>query len=183
MNQKITKLSDDYLQILRLIEGLNDKNIFKSFENTLRVQDGILNLFDSLYYLVGDNKDITSNKNIILDMFDFQNFLNTYRLTTIIQRAIELGATMQHFTFDDFMLLVGLGDKDINIVLASSKYINDEVARKIFKPIVYKVLDNLFLNDVLSIEFKKELLAFLCEDENKKSSTCQLLINKYKHLK
>jgi len=147
---------------------------------TIKIQDSILNLFDTLYYVVNDMSNIKSNKNIILDMFVFKKFLSKYRLVTILLRAIELGANMEDFTLNDFMLLIDLKDKDINIALASSKYINDKIAKKLIIPI-YKVLDNLLSNEILSNKLKKEVLIFLHKDENIKSKTLQPLIVKYKH--
>lgn len=174
------KLLNDYKEILDFLENINNQNVLNPLHKTIKVQDSILNLFDTLYYIVSGVNDIKSNKNIILDMFVFKKFLSQYRLVTIILRAIELGASMQDFTLDDFMLLINLKDKDINIALASSKYIRDEIAQNLIMPI-YKVLDNLLSNEVLSYKFKKEVLDFLCKDENKKSKTLQPLIVKYKY--
>ncbi len=58
----MTKLLNDYKEILYFLENLNNRNVLNPLSKTIKIQDSILNLFDTLYYIVNDMSNIKSNK-------------------------------------------------------------------------------------------------------------------------
>ncbi len=159
MTKKSTLLKD-YSDMLNLFEDMQKNHNFKDFDKTIRMQDSHVLVFDSLYYLIENIEDISSDGKIVADLLVFDKFLKSGRLVTLVFRALNLGSDLSGYEVEDFEKVIELGDRDILAFLAKSPYINDEVALKLIKE-NYQILKNLLENKVLSKELKSQIITFI----------------------
>lgn len=158
-NKKETFLQD-YTDMLNLFEDMQKNNNFKDFNNTIRIQDSHVLIFDSLYYLIANLDDIKTSREIIFSLLTFKGFLKLGRLVTLVYRALTLGVDLSQYTIDDFDKLIVLNDRDILSQLAKSPYINDAIALKLIRE-NYQILKNILENDVLSEDLKLSIFSYI----------------------
>lgn len=170
-------LAQNYIGILESLDKFIKENDFQSKPLEIRTLDKTLLIFDTLYHLIENIKSIRTNTQVIKSLYYFEDYLPQGRLQSLIYKALSSGANLSKFDDIDFDKLVSFGDKDILIQLAKSEYINDDIARKLIKPI-YLVLDYLLSNKEVSSVIKKEIFIFIKEQN---SETLNKLIKKYKN--
>ena len=158
-NKKETFLKN-YSDVLDLFEDMQKNNNFKDFNNTIKMQDSHVLIFDSLYYLIENLDDIKTSREIIFSLLTFKDFLKLGRLVTLVYRALTLEVDLSQYTTSDFDKLIELNDRDILSQLAKSLYINDTVALKLIRE-NYQILKNLLENDVLSKNLKLSVFSYI----------------------
>ncbi len=146
-----------YKEILQAIYDLKREHVFNDFDKAIKVEDSLLQPYNTLYYLLYEIKDIQTDKTIISDLLEFKRFLNKYRVSTLIHLAISLGDDLSGLNKPTFQTLIKLEDKDILIQLAKSPYIDDVIASMLLTE-TYMVLKNLQENQTISKEFKETKL-------------------------
>lgn len=164
MKDRRKEFEKTYNQIFDLLENMESKSRFKNFEETLRVEDGMLMVFNSLYYLIENLEEIETDKNIVFSLLEFENILSKGRLATLIHRALDMGVSIEDFDDATYDRLLSLNDKDIKIQLAKNQNISDSIARKLMDG-VYQVLKNLLENKVLSHGVKEEIIDYISNNE------------------
>jgi len=166
-NQKLKTYLKKHTAILEELDRLSKKHTFKAFDKTLRIEDNTVQPFSTLYHLLSDIENIQNDTLILTSLFKFEGLLSRYRLSTVIHRALTLGADIRHLSMEYFDKLLKLGDKDIYLTLSQNRDLPKEAAYKLAtilnKEITYLLFYHLFENPELDTTFKKDLVT-ICKN-------------------